>query len=145
MTVDAESAFCRSKTWRPPLWRPKHDSRNFFVLMIIWLLVTLVFVWMQLWNSSRRPGEWLWAGREAPVHHVQAADVRQLASHLVFLLQRIHHTLPWVRLNLFIILKWWIYRYKIITWVTKWRCVANHNSEEQTSRCNKCWTGTNSF
>lgn len=56
-------------------------------------------VWTQLRDPSRRPGEWLWAGGEAPVHHVQTADVRQLASHLVLLLQGIHYTLPGVRLS----------------------------------------------
>lgn len=63
-------------------------------------------VWTQLWNSSWWPRERLRAGGETSVYHVQTADVWQLASHLVFLLQRIHHTFPWVSLNMYFCLKW---------------------------------------
>lgn len=63
-------------------------------------------VWTQLWNSSWWPRERLRAGGETSVYHVQTADVWQLASHLVFLLQGIHHTFPWVSLNLYFCLKW---------------------------------------
>lgn len=61
--------------------------------------VVIVVMWPQLWDSSRRSGQRLRAGGEAPVHHVQAAHVRQLAPHVVFLLQRVHHPFPGVRLD----------------------------------------------